>query len=347
MRILHVIDTLNIGGAEKVCLDLITLLLDAGHQADCLVISYKGPLYEKLDYRAKAVFLNRRNKFNLCTMRKCALVASGYDIVHVHMRHTWAYVKLSSLLFNREMKLVFHDHFWEIGTAKDVTYKLKGIFKPTYYIGVSKDHIEWARLFLRIDAANTFSLANTIIPKYSISKKYYGDLIMVSNLRSIKNIHLGIKLAITLKRKLIIFGNHDGSEYADGVVEAVQESEYVELIQNETDIQQYLGNFALGIHTSLSETGPLVLLEYMAHGLPFITSDYGEVVNQIRQELPNFIASSFNEVEWRHKIEFIEQEKQINGEKLNQRLKALFAEKFSPEAYIEQCLKIYQNVLAC
>ena len=43
MKILHVIDTLNIGGAEKVCLDLITMLLDAGHQADCMVISAKGP----------------------------------------------------------------------------------------------------------------------------------------------------------------------------------------------------------------------------------------------------------------------------------------------------------------
>lgn len=154
-------------------------------------------------------------------------------------------------------------------------------------------------------------------------------------------------MADMMRRRLVIFGNHDGSEYADGIVKAVKESEYVELIQNESDIQRYLGNFSLGIHTSFSETGPLVLLEYMAHGLPFVTSNFGEVVNQIRQELPDFIASSFNEEEWMNKIEFIEREKQINGEKLGQRLKSLFTEKFSPKAYIEQCLKIYQNVLAC
>ena len=247
MKVLQVIDTLNIGGAEKICLNLITLLLDAGHQADCMVISSKGPLFEKIDKRSRVIFLERKSKFCLCTMRKCALVASKYDIVHVHMRHTWAYVRFSSLVFNRKIKLIFHDHFWEIKTAKDATYRLKGIFKPDYYIGVSNDHIEWARQCLKMDEKHTFILANTIIPKYTQSEKYKGDMIMVSNLRSIKNIHFGITLANTLKRKLTIFGNHDGTEYADGVVKAVKESKFVELVKNETDIQQYLGNFKFGI----------------------------------------------------------------------------------------------------
>jgi glycosyltransferase involved in cell wall biosynthesis len=345
MKILHVIDTLNIGGAENVCLNIITMLIDAGHQSDCVVISVKGPLFDKIDQRATAIFLNRKNKFSLCTMWKFTLIASRYDLVHVHMRHTWVYVKLSSILFNRRLKLIFHDHYWKIETSKDATYRLKGIFKPTYYIGISNEHIKWANRFLKIGKRQTYLLANTIIPRYNKSEKYHGEIIMVSNLRSVKNIHFGITLANTLQRKLTIFGNHDGSKYADGVVQAVKESDYAELVQNETDIQQYLDNFQFGIHTSFSETGPLVLLEYLAHGLPFITADCGPVVNQIREELPGFIATSFNKEEWIHKIELLELENKIHRDNRNRQLRDIFTRKFSHQDYLEQCLEIYQNVL--
>jgi glycosyltransferase involved in cell wall biosynthesis len=101
----------------------------------------------------------------------------------------------------------------------------------------------------------------------------------------------------------------------------------------------------MAIHTSLSETGPLVLLEYMANGLPFVTSNTGEVVDQIRDELPDLIVSTFNEEDWIEKIIALENEIQINGQFINRKLKELFNKKFSPEKYIEQCLKIYQNVL--
>jgi len=345
MRILHIIDTLNIGGAENVCINLISLLLDAGHQADCMVISAKGPMFDKIDKRSKAFFLDRKSKSNPLTMRKCALIASGYDIIHVHMRHTWAYVKLSCLLFAKSNGLVFHDHYGDIAIDRKATFRLKGLLKPEAYIGVSRELTEWAIAELKISLKSAFLLRNTIVPRYDDSDKYKGDWIMVSNLRPTKNIMFAIKMANMMHRRLVIFGNHDGSEYASGIVNAVIESEYVEIIQNETDIQIYLGNFTLGIHTSFSETGPLVLLEYMAHGLPFITSKCGEVVDQVKQEFPNFIASSFNQEEWKLKIEFIEHEKKINGEKLNQQLKTLYAEKFSPKKYLDQCLKIYQSVL--
>lgn len=347
MKILHVIDSLNIGGAEKVYLDLVSMLLDAGHQVGCMVISARGPLYDKIDNRAQIIFLGRKSKFNPLTMRRCTLIASRYDIVHVHMRHTWAYVKLSSVLFKKIKGLIFHDHFGDIAINNNVTFRLKGFLKPHCYIGVSKELVDWARASLNLKEGHLHLLKNTIIPKYDCSDLYKGDWVMVSNLRETKNILFAIGLAERMKRQMVIFGNHDGSWYADKVIAAAEASDFGQIVQNEYHVQKYLGNFSLAVHASYSETGPLVLLEYLAHGLPFITYDCGEVVNQIRQELPDFIASSFNEEEWKLKIEFIELEKQINGEKLDQRLKALFAEKFSPKAYIEQCLKIYQNVLAC
>ena len=345
MKILHIIDTLNIGGAEKVCLDMITMLLDAGHQADCMVISAKGLLFDKIDKRSKAFFLDRKSKFNFFTMRKCADIASGYDIVHVHMRHTWVYVKLSSLIFYRRIRLIFHDHFWEIKTSEDATFRLKGIFKPQFYIGVSNEHVAWARKNLKIGDENLFVLKNTIIPDYRQSNKYYGDLLMISNLREVKNVLFGIRLANYLKRKLTIFGNHEGSEYGDIVLKEAANSEFVTIIQGESETQKYLNNFSFALHTAFSETGPLVLLEYMAHGLPFVTSATGEVVDQIKDVFPYLIAESFDMAEWEQKIIVLENRIRKEGKTLASDLKGVFEEKFSPERYLDQCLKIYQSVL--
>lgn len=347
MKTLHVTDTLNIGGAEKICLEIISMLLDAGHQADCLIISAKGPLFERIDIRSKSFFLNRKNKYSISSMRKCAEIVSGYDIVHVHMRHTWAYIKLSCMLFRSSAKLIFHDHYGNIAIDRNPTFRLKGPFKPEFYIGVSREITEWAVAKLNINENSIFLLENTVVPHYDSSDKYGGDWVMVSNLRSTKNILFAIRMAEKMKRRLVVFGNHDGSSYADKVIEFSEKSEFIRIVQNETDVQQYLGNFKLGIHTSLSETGPLVLLEFLAHGLPFITFNTGEVVNQIRKELPSYIAMTLSEKEWEGKINSLEMESMYNREMLKQKLQQIFITKFSPQAYINKCLKIYQSALTC
>ncbi len=345
LKVLQIIDTLNIGGAEKVCLDLITLLLDAGHQVDCMVISSKGPLFEKVDKRANVFFLNRKNKYNPITMHKCASIACKYDIVHVHMRHTWAYVQLSSILFKTIKRLVFHDHYGDIAIDKTIPAGFKGFFKPRYYIGVSNDLVDWAETCLNLKKENVFLLANTILPNYTYSNTYSGDWIMISNLRKTKNILFAIELANQMKRQLVIFGNHDGSGYADSVLEAANLSGFARIVQNETNIQQYLANFSLALHTAYSETGPLVLMEYLAHGLPFITSNNGEVVYRVKDELPDYIANSFDTTEWVNKIETLENELKLNRIQIKIQLQHIFENKFSPNAYIEKCQKIYQSVL--
>jgi len=347
VKILHIIDTLNVGGAERVCLNLITMLHDSGHQADCMVISSKGKLYDQIDKRAKVFFLDRSRKFNLIKMLKCASFASDYDIVHVHMRHTWVYTKLALLLSHKHQKLVFHDHYGDISLDQNVPYRLKWPFRPDHYIAVSDDLKGWARMRFEKKGTRIYKLQNTIILSHIRSDKYSGDWILVSNLRSTKNLLFAIKLAYSMQRSLVIFGNHDGSHYADRVIMEAQGSGNVKIVQNEANVQQYLGNFTLAIHTSVSETGPLVLLEYMANGLPFISSPTGDVVSQIKDVFPTLIADSFEIEEWVQKISALEYMIKSDGKELSSVLKKLFAEKFSQERYIEQCLKIYQNVLTC
>lgn len=345
MRVLHIIDTLNCGGAERVCLNLIKLLNDAGDQADCLVISSRGILFNEADSRSTLFFLGRKSKFNLKAMHKCASIASQYDIVHVHMRHTWAYVKLSSLLFGKIKGLVFHDHFGDISIDQKVPVRLSRIMKPRFYIGASTALTEWAREKLRIKKDSVFLLGNTILPTSESSDRYSGDWVMVSNIRSTKNILFGVELAERFRQRLVIFGNHDNTSYSDQVFDRTRNSEYAVIIQNETNPQKYLKNFRLALHTSISESGPLVLLEYLAQGLPFIVYNSGEVVEMVKDDLPEMIVYSLDESEWVNKIEKLQQAVTSDDGQLEQKMKYLFNKKFSPVTYLNQCKEIYQSIL--
>ena len=77
---------------------------------------------------------------------------------------------------------------------------------------------------LKINETSVFLLENTIIPHSGHSDRYKGDWVMVSNLRSTKNILFAIRMADKMKRTLVVFGNHDGSSYADEVIKVADKN---------------------------------------------------------------------------------------------------------------------------
>ncbi len=61
---------------------------------------------------------------------------------------------------------------------------------------------------------------------------------------------------------------------------AIRESSYRELIEiliDVDDIPRILPEYDLGLMISNYESGPLVLAEYMAAGLPFVATEVGEI----------------------------------------------------------------------
>ena len=60
---------------------------------------------------------------------------------------------------------------------------------------------------------------------------------------------------------------------------------HVNFIFDCNNIQNILFKYDYAFHCSTSETGPLVLLEYMAHGIPFLTGNTGHIINFLKRKL--------------------------------------------------------------
>jgi len=111
----------------------------------------------------------------------------------------------------------------------------------------------------------------------------------------------------------------------------LQLNNHINIIHDCNNVQAVLNNFDVAIHTATSESGPLVLIEYMMMGLPFLTYQTGEVVHQIKNDLPECIIDNFNTIEWIMQLDYLLQQ---NKNELSAKLKSSFENIIQPKLII-------------
>lgn len=350
LKILQVIDRLDAGGAERVMVDLSNLLDSYGNQVTTLALLEHGELGQYLNPTIKQVDLNRLDKFARKYMKRVRKLAENHDVLHVHMRHNLKYVWLVKKLYRFSAPIIFHDHYGKINIDQKASFMLKRALKDCYYIGVSNQLSDWAKSVVRLPAIKVFCLSNIIRKKEleDLQKKSGKKikLVMVSNIRKEKNIEFGISVVTELiknhKVSMTIYGTVVDKEYYKALklkIEKNKIKDLVNFVHDCSDIQPELLKFDVAIHTALSETGPLVLIEYLAQGLPFVTYNTGEVVKQIGRDAPELIADNFDVSDWTEKIVMLKKNKE------SQHLTSIYNNYYSEENYYHKCLEIYQKSL--
>ncbi len=344
MKVLQVIDTFGIGGAERVALYLSNLLYDAGLDIEVLTLLAPGELSPQLRPGIKVTSLNRRHRFDKNALLAFVGIARKFDIIHVHMRHNYQYCRLFARVFGVRTPIILHDHFGQINVVPAIPFLFQYLLKPVWYIGVSKPLVSWAKEKLDIPGERTLLLGNIIIPINSLQCHEKTGIVLVSNIKPIKNHLFAISLLLEKNSSLTIIGKVQDPIYFRALQLKIREwglSENIELVHDCTEVQYELPKYRLGLHTSISETGPLVLIEYLAQGLPFLAYATGETAAAIRPEFPAFFIDNFDPEQWEERIEML-----LNERPETEKMKRVFAEKFGSKEYVQKCLRFYQKIVA-
>lgn len=343
MKVLQVIDKLNIGGAERLFVDLSNVLSNQkGISVEVLTFLGNGPLDSQLDHSIKKNIFLRTKKFNLIEYYKLSSILKKFDIIHVHMRHNYRYIFLVMKLFSVKSKIILHDHYGSILVDQQVPFLLNSILKPQYYIGVSKDLCSWAETFLKLDRLKNITLLPNFVVKENISKEEIkpNGIVVVGNIKPIKNQMFAIQLASSLNTNLSIVGQIQDSNYYEELKDKIVElnlQENVKFHHDIKNIQKFIVNFEIGLMTSISESGPLVTIEYLSQNLPFVSNNVGEVSQLLSKKIPEFYCSSFDKNLWIDKI------KNVKNSPYD--LSKIYQAHFSTQIYINKCLKLYKNIL--
>lgn len=337
MKVLLVIDRLEVGGAEKVFCLLIELLSKESINVGVLLFNTGYPLEKDLPEGVSIHRLNRSNKYSFTKLYLANNICKGYDIVHAHFRHVHAYIKAAQLLFKGRYKLVLHDHS---GLLNNVPSRLKYFLRPAYYIGVNKNQIDWAKELVKVEAQQCYLLENTVLPSSDVAihrlTKEEG-ILLVANVRRVKNIEFAIELAKAVNEDLYVIGNVPDNEYYQELVSSTNSN--IHFQHEVSNVNILLPKYSFAIHCSKQETGPLVLLEYLSAGLPFLSYYTGSVAEKVAQDLPELFIANFDVSQWINRIEEIRSQKDLPD-----RMRRVFEKYYSADKYINKCLKIYESV---
>jgi len=333
---------------------LANIFFQHGHKVKVITLTQKGALAAQLHPGIQQVNMQRGFKYNPVIMYRLLKQLKGFNVVHVHSFYNLRYLWLAKMLFGFNRPIFYHEHFGFRAQQQPTAWQ-KYILPKTIFIATSANISAWAAHAVHVPPARVFTLQNIIVKEEVLPrpKKQTGviKLVLVSNLRSEKNIEFGIRLLQQLNKTftqyhLTIIGKLYQQHYYNNLLQVIQETgtlANITFIHDADNVQQLLQQFDMGLHTSPSESGPLAVIEYLAQSLPFVAYNTGEVIASIKNELSECIALTFDFTEWINKL----QQLQATGKPaLHQKLLLAFDRHFSSETYYAKCLDIYKSGLA-
>ena len=353
MRILHVVDKLDAGGAERTLLTLANVFHQKSHKVDVLTFRRGGTFEKQLAPEINLINLDRKWKFNPLKFRKLSAIATDYDIIHIHMRHVLKYLYIANILFPFKSKIFFQDQFGDIDFNKKADFLLRLALKSTLYIAVRKLLANWAIDNIHLKPAHVFLLHNTVEKKQTIATKTNSinrlKLVLVSNFRRTKNIEFAINLIASMRKngevELTIFGQIVDEGYYNEIVKRIQIQKldnFIKIVTDQYDIQDFLPSFDLAIHPSKSEAYPLVLVEYIAQGLPFLVVNAGELADILHQEISEFLLNDYDLNIWEKKIKAIVS---LEDDRIKSKIDQVYKKYYSLDTYYLECMRIYKEGL--
>lgn len=295
MRILHVITSLRIGGAEKLMVDLLPRLRDMGHKvALCVFDGVKTAFYQELENAGIKIYALREggSVYDLRNIFELKRIMKSYDIVHTHNTAPQLFAAIAGV-FCPNVALITTEHNtsnrrrgkWYLKPGDLWMYRqYKNIIciseqareNLVNYIGDSSNVIT---IFNGIDLSR-FRLGNSFVSREDGKKV----ITMVAAFREQKDQKTLIKAFDLLPENYQLQLVGDGELRAETEVFSKQYSSADRIIfmGNRRDVPQVLTSSDVVVLSSHYEGLSLSSLEGMACGRPFIASDVDglhEIVN--------------------------------------------------------------------
>jgi glycosyltransferase involved in cell wall biosynthesis len=374
IRVLHIIPSLNKGGAERITLDICKEL---SLRSDCEVLlvlmrddrSYEIPSHLHYKVTSSRVKLSvwKKNCYQLTDLN---LIITSFQPTIVHS-HLFEAELLSRGLLKKGVTYITHVHdnitqFSPFQTKATLKRKIADyyerfwIFKryskvKNQFISISSDTTRYLEAVLPTSFKETiFPLSNAI--DYD---RFYSDqprslpngklrLISIGSLVPKKNQLLLIEIATLLKStdidfELLILGEGPDRPQLEEEIAVQGLTGMVQLMGNVHDVPFYLHQANLFIHPAIYEPFGLVLLEAMAAGVPVVSLDGGGNRDILVDGKNGFLISENDANSFVEKIQYLYSHP--HQYRIMSEFAQSFAKQYDISIYIDQLMEFYYQCL--
>jgi len=298
IRVMHVIDSLAPGGAERMLVELVNISLDTDILPSVCVTRNDLTLSNKIKHDIPVHCLHRNRTFEISKIKAFKQLARENDvqIFHTHGYSSFRFTFIACLLGKISGKIILHAHS---SSEPDPLTILLGRSGIDYYLGTSKETCEWASSKFHLPPARIRLMTNAINPApYRNASPIKLDLdeikgqkkigLVIANIRLEKDLLTLIKAVSIAKSRhdliLLIAGLNADDKYYKKCINEINNlglSEQFRFLGSRDDIPSLIKVIDFGLLSSRRETGPVALIEYLAGDIPFIVTNTGQIARMV------------------------------------------------------------------
>jgi len=359
--VLHVTDSLDAGGAERMAVNLVNALPRDRFRTALCTTRHDGALAAEARPDVRKLRLRRSSRLTdpLAVARLAAFLRrESIDIVHAH--GTSLFISAAACTFARDTKLVWHDHLGanaSSGAWRRRLYRV-GASRADHVITVNHALESWAIAALhlppsRVTTVPNFVLPSTHAPTHIELPGIAGKrIVAVANLRREKD-HATLldALARVVERvadaHALLVGAPAEPEVAreiDQQIAALGLAPHVTLLGTRSDVASVLRDCSVGVLSSRSEGFPLALLEYGSQGLAVVATEVGECAEIVDHGRAGRLVAAGDAEAMADALAGL-LEDPVEAARLGQRLKDRVAEQYGPASVIRRIEHIYRLVM--
>jgi glycosyltransferase involved in cell wall biosynthesis len=301
IAVMQMIDTLDIGGAERVAVNLANALPRGQYESYLCTTRREGPLSDALAPDVGRLCLLRRRRFDWPALRRLVGFIRTHQVRVLHAHGTALLTARLAALFPPHPAVIWHDHYGPNAAAERpvhiyrlLTRRVAGV------LAVSRPLLQWSRERLGVPATRVWYLPNFVSePSASAHNEATEALpgapgtriVCVANVRPEKD-HATLLRAMALvveqvpAAHLLLVGKVADAAYGRRMEQEIQQlrlSSHVSLLGLRSDVESILRACDIGVLSSCYEGLPLSLLEYGMAGLPVVATAVGQCAEVLEE----------------------------------------------------------------
>ena len=282
MKVLHVISSLGIGGAERLISDMLPQMKATGVDVSLLVYRRLYNDFEKKleDAGVNIISLEVKSNYNPRIVFSLVNAIKGFDVIHVHLFPALYQVALANTFVHK--RLIYTEHSTTNKRRNKIVFRnLERIVYEKYssIVSVSDDVQKSLMRWLNIHDHRFIVIRNGIdLKSYNIPPKkgdYPVNLLMISRFVPAKDQETVIRAMRLIDKKVhvVFVGDGETKQLCEELARKIGVAERCHFVGSQSNIPHYISKADVGILSSHWEGLPISSLEMMAGGLPVIASD--------------------------------------------------------------------------
>lgn len=306
MRIVQIIDSLEVGGAERMAINYANALSNEINFSGLIVTRKEGDLKKKISIDVNYLFLNRKRTLDLKAVLRLKAYCKENKVEFLQPHSSSYFVAFLVKIILPKIQIIWHDHNGLsefLGSQKWIPLKIASFFFKGIIV-VNYQLKNWA--IKELNCKHVLYLPNFTNQETDLTletnlKGQEGKrIICLANLRSQKNHFLLIKVAEKLKESHPDWSFHlvgkdfedDYSKELNSLIFEKRLSQVVFLYGTRNDIFNIINQSTIGILTSKSEGLPVALLEFGLNKMPVVVTHVGEIPLLLENNKNGFIVPS-------------------------------------------------------